>query len=95
MGSQMRYRLCGANHAVCDCDDIVAQTCVAKLVGDYLDVIRWGVLTDHAEGGPGDQMAIGEAERYLHVTMRSFSSLENCERWSIECGCGGFIKLQR
>jgi hypothetical protein len=49
------------------------------------------VLTKGAEGGPGDLMAIGCAEREMNVTTKSFKTVTELESWSIECGCGGFL----
>jgi hypothetical protein len=72
MDNWIRYRLCGAGHVVFDCNDVAAQTCVARLVGVYLDAIRWGVLTDHADDGPGDWMAIGGAERSAFPSVSGF-----------------------
>jgi hypothetical protein len=90
-----RFRLCGVNGQVCDCNDLEAQPCIARAIEEYLDTIRWGVLTDRAEGGPGDEMSIGCAHRDFHVTTRSFATLTACEAWSIKCGCGGFIEMPR
>ena len=56
----------------CDCADVEAQPCVAVLIGRYLEAIRWGVLTDHADGGPGLWMAIGSAEKDLTITLRAW-----------------------
>jgi hypothetical protein len=89
------YRLCGANHRVCECTDLESQPCIAALVECYLDTLRWGVLTGRVDGGPGDEMEIGAAERNLHVTSRAFPTIRACERWSIQCGCGGFLRLER
>jgi hypothetical protein len=91
----MTFRLCGSSFRVCDCDNTQAQPCVAQLVGDYLDTLRDGMLTNRAEGGPGDEMAIANTERHLWVTMRGFPTLAECEQWSIAHGCGGFIQLER
>ena len=88
----MSYRLCGSNYRVCDCDDLAAQPCIASAIADYLDALRWGVQTNRADGGPGDEMSIAAAERRVSVTTRSFATIEACERWSFECGCGGFIR---
>jgi hypothetical protein len=91
----MTFRLCGVSSTVCDCDDVQAQPCIAQLVSDYLDTLRWGMLTDRALGGPGDAMAIIDAERYLWVTMRGFPTVAKCEQWSIARGCGSFLELKR
>jgi hypothetical protein len=90
----MRFRLCGVNHRVCDCSDVEAQPCVARLIDDYLDTVRESVLTQGAEGGPGDVMSLRHAERQLWVTMKSFPTLAECERFSISLGCGGFIQMK-
>lgn len=78
---------------VCDCTDVEAQPCVARLVADYLDTLRESVLTQGADGGPGDAMSIAASERQLWVTMRAFATLAECERFSVALGCGGFIRL--
>jgi hypothetical protein len=91
----MRFRLCGARSQVCDCTDVEAQPCVSRLIADYLDTLRESVLTQGADGGPGDAMSIAESERQLWVTMRAFATLDECERFSISQGCGGFIQLRK
>jgi len=87
----MSYRLCGANHRVCRCNDLEAQPCVSGLIDDYLEALWWKMRTNGAEGGPGDEMSIGFASQQLDVTTRSFATIAECEQWSIHCGCGGFM----
>jgi hypothetical protein len=41
----MSYRLCFHNNRPCTCDDAAMQPCVAALIADYIDAIRFAVVT--------------------------------------------------
>jgi hypothetical protein len=91
----MIYRLCGHTHCVCNCDDLAAQPCIAACIETYLDTLRDNVIYKGEEGAPGDDMDIGSAHNDVAVTCRGFATLVACERWSIKCGCGAFLWLNR
>jgi hypothetical protein len=65
---------------VCHCGDAAAQPCIAALIADYLETLRWSVITDGADGGPGDADEIARCRRYVRDTMRTFGSVAELEK---------------
>jgi hypothetical protein len=82
-------------HQSCNCNDLEAQPCVSALIEEYLDTLRWNVLTDGADGRPGDPMDVGRCKRNIDVTTRGFHSLAELEQWLSAYGVGYFTTTQR
>jgi hypothetical protein len=88
----MRYRLCGKNHWACTCTDVEAQVCLSAVIHDYLETIRWAVLTHSVDSGPGDPLAVTHQRKSIEATSHSEPTLDLLERWMLRNGHGGFIK---
>jgi hypothetical protein len=74
MTEETTVRLCTHNNRMCSCSDAEAQPCMAALIDKYLDALRWSVLTDGADGGPGDALEVSESRRNIAIAARSFAS---------------------
>src|SRR5262249_38342838 len=77
----VKYRLCAHNNRVCVCGNTEMQPCLSALIEAYLDTLRWSVLTDGADVGPGYAGAISECRRDIRVLTRAFDSELELRRW--------------
>jgi hypothetical protein len=72
-------RLCTHTGRACNCNDAESQPCIAALIAEFLDTLRWNVLTEGADGGPGDGFAIWCAHQDVMVTTHAFETISELE----------------
>jgi hypothetical protein len=66
---------------------------MAALIADYLDTLRWQVLTDGEDGGPGDAWAVTESRRAIRIHSKRCRSIAELNTWMGQCGGGGLLPL--
>jgi len=77
----MVFRLCAHTNSVCNCNDAEMQPCLAAVIEEYLDTIRWSVLTDGIDGGPGDGLSLSNCHHNLRTMTHAEDSLAALKQW--------------